>query len=189
MYNPVRRSRPLGQAIAQEQLPQVILGGPTPIIFVSISQQGQPRSAATTAAQTSTPESPLAPFDLGKYQFTIGATTILHGASSSAAENDAPVSTRFVLLEIAGLGRPGREQQWPGPKTYDLRVPTFVTGIASFQDGYLISGGFLGSSHSWRLIRCHLPKLRTWLELVGSSERLPRSQRRPLRGNECLRLD
>jgi len=31
------------------------------------------------------------------------------------------------------------------PKTYELRLPTFLIGIASFQDGYLISGGFLGS--------------------------------------------
>jgi hypothetical protein len=27
------------------------------------------------------------------------------------------------------------------PKTYEFRLPTFLTGIASFQDPYLISGG------------------------------------------------
>src|SRR5712692_6783241 len=31
------------------------------------------------------------------------------------------------------------------PKPYELRPPTFLIRIASFQDGYLISGGFVGS--------------------------------------------
>jgi hypothetical protein len=31
------------------------------------------------------------------------------------------------------------------PKTYEFRLPTFLTGIASFQDPYLISGWFMGS--------------------------------------------
>jgi len=31
------------------------------------------------------------------------------------------------------------------PKTYEFRLPTFLTGIASFQDAYLISGWFMGS--------------------------------------------
>jgi len=31
------------------------------------------------------------------------------------------------------------------PKTYEFRLPTFLTGIASFQDRYLISGWFMGS--------------------------------------------
>jgi hypothetical protein len=30
-------------------------------------------------------------------------------------------------------------------KTYEFRLPTFLTGIASFQDPYLISGWFMGS--------------------------------------------
>jgi hypothetical protein len=64
------------------------------------------------AVQTSTAESTLARFDLGKYRLSIGATTVLRSASSSAAQNDAPVSTSFVLLEIAGKGRLGRERQW-----------------------------------------------------------------------------
>ena len=31
------------------------------------------------------------------------------------------------------------------PKTYELRWPTFLTRIASFRKGYLMSGGFVGS--------------------------------------------
>jgi hypothetical protein len=31
------------------------------------------------------------------------------------------------------------------PKMYEFRLPTFLTGIASFQDPYLISGWFMGS--------------------------------------------
>jgi hypothetical protein len=31
------------------------------------------------------------------------------------------------------------------PKTYELRRLTFLIRIASFQDGYLMSGGFVGS--------------------------------------------
>jgi hypothetical protein len=31
------------------------------------------------------------------------------------------------------------------PKTYEFRLPTFLTGIASFQAPYLISGWFMGS--------------------------------------------
>jgi len=32
-----------------------------------------------------------------------------------------------------------------GPKTYEFRLPTLLTGIASFQDPYLISVWFMGS--------------------------------------------
>src|SRR5258708_1144853 len=69
-------------------------------------------SQASNAAPTPTPESPPLPFDLGKYQLSFGANTILHGAATYAARNDALVSTSFVLLEIAGQGRGGRERQW-----------------------------------------------------------------------------
>jgi hypothetical protein len=31
------------------------------------------------------------------------------------------------------------------PKTYEFRLATFLTGIVSFQDPYLISGWFMGS--------------------------------------------
>ncbi len=31
------------------------------------------------------------------------------------------------------------------PKTYELCLPTFLVRIASFQDGYLTSDGFVGS--------------------------------------------
>jgi hypothetical protein len=31
------------------------------------------------------------------------------------------------------------------PKTYELRLPTFLVRNSSFQDGYLASGGFVGS--------------------------------------------
>jgi hypothetical protein len=135
-------SRPLGHAIAQEQLPQVISGGPTPIIFVNISQQGQPGSAATTT-QTLTPESILVPFDLGKYQLSTGATTILHSASSSAAEGDAPMSTSFVLLEIAGQGRPGREREWAA----DFLLDAISTQTGKFQEVMAkFRGGKQGSS-------------------------------------------
>jgi hypothetical protein len=33
----------------------------------------------------------------------------------------------------------------PAAKTYELRLPTFLIRIASFRDGYLMSGGFVGS--------------------------------------------
>jgi hypothetical protein len=52
------------------------------------------------------------PFDLGKYQFSIGATTILKDASAHAIEKEAPVSTSLVLLEIIRKGKPGRERYW-----------------------------------------------------------------------------
>ena len=32
------------------------------------------------------------------------------------------------------------------PKTYELRLPTYLIRIPSFQDGYLMGGGFVGSS-------------------------------------------
>jgi len=31
------------------------------------------------------------------------------------------------------------------PKTYEFRLPTFLSGIASFQDPYLINGWFMGN--------------------------------------------
>src|SRR5262249_17923327 len=71
-----------------------------------------PTSEAQPHQSSADPLSRPEPFDLGKYQLSFGATTILHGAATYAAENDAPVSTSFVLLEIAGQGRRGRERQW-----------------------------------------------------------------------------
>jgi hypothetical protein len=35
-----------------------------------------------------------------------------------------------------------------GPKTYEFRLPTFLTWIASFQDPYLISRWFMGSQRT-----------------------------------------
>jgi hypothetical protein len=53
-----------------------------------------------------------------------------------------PVSTSVITVDLTISHL--RLCIWNGgdpPKTYELRVPTFLTGIASFQDGYLISGG------------------------------------------------
>jgi hypothetical protein len=90
------------------------------------------------AAQTASAESILAPFDLGKYQFSNGARTILHSASSSAAESSAPVSTSFVLLEIAGHGRPGRDRQWAA----DFLLDAVAAQPGKFQE---VSAEFRGA--------------------------------------------
>jgi hypothetical protein len=48
---------------------------------------------------------------------------------------------------MPNLSTPVRESSSHGfcPKTYEFRLPTFLTGIASFQDRYLISEWFKGS--------------------------------------------
>jgi len=98
---------------------------------------------ANNAAQTSTPESTLAPFDLGKYQFSTGATTILRGASSSATESDAPMSTSLVFLEIAGQGRLGREREWAA----DFLLDAVSAQTGKFQEFRAkFRGGKQGSS-------------------------------------------
>jgi hypothetical protein len=93
---------------------------------------------ADNVVQTSTPESTLAPFDLGNYRLSIGATAIFHNASSSAAENNAPVSTSLVLLEIAGQGRLGRGQQWAADFLLDalsVQPGKLQEVIAEFREG------------------------------------------------------
>lgn len=136
-----------------EMLRQVEAGGfdwETPYVMIDewarrhgmllpfIQPASQANAPASDPAQTSIP-SPSAPvpFDLGKYELSFGARSILEGAAAYAAENDSPVSTSFVLLEIAGQGRPGRERQW---------AADFLLDAVSSQPGKLqqIRGRFRG---------------------------------------------
>ena len=106
----------------------------------------QPKEQAGNAVRAGPSSQPL-PFDLGKYQLSNGARTILYGASAQAAENDAPVSTSSVLMEIARLGRPGRERQWVADfllDTLSLQPEKLKEVMARFRG--LHSGGQRGAS-------------------------------------------
>jgi hypothetical protein len=99
---------------------------------------------ANNAAQELGPESKVVPFDLGKYQFSNGAATILHAASSSAANSDAPVSTSLVLMETAEKGRLGREQYWAADfmlTTISAQPGKFQEVMAQFREGKQAASG------------------------------------------------
>jgi hypothetical protein len=89
------------------------------------------------------------PLDLGRYQLSIGATTILQRASGSAAEINAPVSTSWVLLEIAGRGRLGRERLWAADFLLDFLTAQhgkLQEVMAEFHDAKRPSPGYQISS-------------------------------------------
>jgi hypothetical protein len=58
------------------------------------------------------------------------------------------------------------------PKIYEFRLPTFLIGIASFQDPYLIGGWFMGS-HRTREGNARRPPSLTY---VGTPLGVPRSE-------------
>jgi glycosyltransferase involved in cell wall biosynthesis len=88
------------------------------------------------------------------------------------------VTLRYVRMRTAEWGFSVLTTALAGlfaasPKRYEFRLPTFLTGIASFQDAYLISGWFMGS-HRIREGNARRPpsefhgRRRSWFRLTPS---------------------